>query len=488
MVKKTILEQVLPTTYASMPIRRARESFWHYCMLRNPQFFRESRPHLKELCVTLQAVYEGKLKAPDGTPCRRLAISEPPRHGKSYTLSLFEEWILGKKQTNKIISVSYNEILSSRFSKGVRDGISATKIDPSVRIFSDVFPGVRIKDGDAAAQIWSLEGQYFNFLGAGMGGTITGVGCNLLMIDDPIKNHIEANNDRILDEQWEYFVNTLLSRLEENGIIILVMTRWNTRDLVGRVLEEEPGKWHVLRHAACLDEVEGRMLCPSLLSFESYMAKKRLTSPEIMEANFQNNPVDVQGRLYQSFSTYDPAAYDRTKATRRLAYVDTADTGADYLCAITADEVEGEGVLTGVVYTDAPMEETEEQVADLLYMTNTREAYIESNNGGRGFARNVERILWTKYQWKGCTIIPVPQRQNKMARILTEAGFVQQHLYLPEEWRQKQPLFWLALQNFQRKGRNAHDDAPDTMTGLAEMIQRGGIIRKKFFSGRGRRA
>ena len=227
--------------------REARRSFWAYCKLMNPGFFREDRPHLRELAETLQALEEGTLYAPDGSVCRRLAISEPPRHGKSYTMTLFNQWCFGRNAEDRIINVSYNETLSSRFSKGVRDGIDATKVDPSFTVFSDIFPGIAIKRGDAAAQLWSLEGSYFSFLGAGMGGTITGVGCRKLIIDDPIKNHMEASNDQVLDDQWEYYTNTLLSRVEEGGMVIIIMTRWNTRDLVGRVLDAEPGKWHGLR-------------------------------------------------------------------------------------------------------------------------------------------------------------------------------------------------------------------------------------------------
>lgn len=324
--------------------RQARDSFWSYCRQMNPAFFREDRPHLRELAETLQALEEGTLKAPDGSVCRRLAISEPPRHGKSYTMTLFNQWCFGRNPQDRIINVSYNELLSGRFSKGVRDGIDATKIDPNYTVFSDIFPGVRIKYGDAAAQLWSLEGSYFSFLGAGMGGTITGVGCRKLIIDDPIKNHLEANNDNILAEQWEYYTNTLLSRVEEGGCVVIIMTRWNTRDLVGRVLDAEPGQWYVLNHKACLDESAGTMLCPSLLSFDSWKEKKRLTSPDIFEANYQNMPIDAQGRLYEGFSLYEALPEGPAPV---VAYVDTADTGADYLCAVAAGAAGGRGVCGG---------------------------------------------------------------------------------------------------------------------------------------------
>ncbi len=102
-----ILEKILPKS-DDRAYKKARGSFWAYCQLINPRFFRDGRPHLKELADTLQALYEGKLKAPDGSVCKRLAISEPPRHGKSYTMTLFNQWAFGRNQGNRIINVSYN--------------------------------------------------------------------------------------------------------------------------------------------------------------------------------------------------------------------------------------------------------------------------------------------------------------------------------------------------------------------------------------------
>lgn len=486
----SILERALPEGLRDRAVAKARDSFWHYCKLINPAFYRDSRPHLRELCDTLQALSEGRLTAPGGKPCRKLAISEPPRHGKSYTMSLYNQWCFGRDQTDSIINVSYNEILSGRFSKGVRDGISATRIDPRFRVFGDVFPGVKIKDGDAAAQMWSLEGRYFSFLGAGFGGTITGVGCKKMIIDDPIKNHLEAYNSAKLEEQWEYYTNTLLSRVEEGGVIIIVMTRWATRDLVGRALAEEPDEWCVLNQPACLDEQNGRMLCPELLSFGSWKGKKALMAEDIFLANYQNTPIDKKGRLYEEFATYSEWPTDaagKPRRGKRVSYTDTADTGADYLCTINAEVIDGQGYVLDVIYTDEPMERTEKLVARSQYEHAIQDAVIESNNGGRGFGRNVERILWDTFRSRRTRIIDRNQRQNKESRILTEAPFVQRNILFPENWARRWPLFYRDLSGYQRKGKNAHDDAPDTVTGLAEYIQRGAGARDRFYSGKGAR-
>lgn len=476
-----------PSPEADAALQRARESFWTYCTLINPAFYREDRPHLRRLCDTLQAFSEGALPAPDGTPCTRLCISLPPRHGKSYTMCLFNQWRFGREPSERIINVSYNELLSARFSKAVRDGISAKRVEGpkggGPMAFSDVFPGVRIRPGDGAAQLWSLQNQYFSFLGTGFGGTVTGVGCTLLIIDDPIKNHLEAYNPQRLDEQWEYYVNTLLSRVEEGGRVILVMTRWALGDLAGRAMAAEPGKWVCVRQSACLDERTGRMLCPSLLSFESWRQKRELMARDIFEANFQNEPIDRQGRLYEGFCTYD----DLPPGGTRVSYTDTADTGADFLCCILAQVVEGRAYVLDVIYTDEPMEKTEKWVAEAHFTHQIDDAVVESNNGGRGFARNVERILWQVYHTRHTRVLCRQQRQNKESRILTQAPFVQRNVLFPTDWHTRWPRYHAAMSGYLRKGHNPHDDAPDATTGLAEYVQYGAQIRRAFYSGKGAR-
>ena len=109
-------------------------------------------------------------------------------------------------------------------------------IEPG-KIFSDIFPNVRIKNGDGAMDMWSLENGYNNYLATSPKGTATGFGASIMIIDDLIKNAMEANNANVLDDQWTWFTATMLSRLEEGGKIIIVMTRWHSQDLAGRIIE-----------------------------------------------------------------------------------------------------------------------------------------------------------------------------------------------------------------------------------------------------------
>jgi len=473
----------------------ARDSFWEYCKLINPKFFKDDRPHLIEIANTLQALYEGRirkytLKSPwhvysneeiadifsdseDYIVCKQLMMNIPPRHGKTYTLSLFTQWAFGKSTENQVITVSYNEILATRFSANVRDGIDATKIDKSWVIFSDVFPNVKIKDGDGAKQIWALEGSFFSYLGTGFGGTITGIGCNIGIIDDPIKNAEEAYNDNVLEKQWAWYGDTFLSRLEEGAIQIINFTRWSTKDLCGRLLDSDDAPdWYELKMKAHNPET-GEMLCPALLSYKSYMKKKRITSTDIAEANYQQEPVDVQGKLYTTIKTYTELPKDnqgRKLYERAYNYTDTADTGKDFLCAINAVEYNGEAFITNILYTDKPMEVTEPELAKMLYDDKINTAIIESNSGGRGFARNVERLIWEKYRTRSVVIMPFHQSQNKQSRILSNATNVMKNVYFPVNWNNRWPEFYKAIMTYKAKGGNKSDDAPDALTGIAENI------------------
>lgn len=122
--------------------------------------------------------------------------------------------------------------------------------------------------------LWSLENGYNNYLATSPTGTATGFGASVLIIDDLIKSADEANNANILEKHWWWFTNTMLSRLEENGKIIIVMTRWHSQDLAGRVLQNFSN--FRLKHISYkAEQLDGSMLCSEILSKRSYENKKK---------------------------------------------------------------------------------------------------------------------------------------------------------------------------------------------------------------------
>ena len=210
-------------------IRSARKSFFDYCNVKAPDFYKSNRLFLVDFCNQLQEFYNSDDEV--------FIVNMPPRHGKSRTIGCFVEWVLGNNQSEKIMTGSYNETLSTNFSKNVRNTIAEEKADSDRIIYSDVFPDVKIKRGDGAMNMWSLENGYNNYLATSPTGTATGFGASIMIIDDLIKSSMEANNADVLEKHWSWFTDTMLSRLEEKAKIIIVMTRWHSLDLAGRALE-----------------------------------------------------------------------------------------------------------------------------------------------------------------------------------------------------------------------------------------------------------
>lgn len=440
----------------------ARRCFWDYCKLRASDFYKDDRIYLKELCDRLQDFYEGDKKI--------MVINLPPRHGKSRTAGLFVQWLLGKSVKNKIMTGSYNETLSGTFAKSVRDAIAEQPTE-GITVYNDIFPNTRIKYGEAAASKWALEGSgVANYLATSPSGTATGFGCSFMIIDDLIKNAAEAYNETTLTKHIEWFNNTMLSRTENGFKLLIIMTRWANNDLAGYILNNFDNVEHINFKAV---QEGGDMLCEDVLSKEDFELKTKHMNKDIVAANYQQEPIDIKGRLYSTIKTYTELPKDESGKPLfqyYFNYTDTADTGADYLCSICYGVYNDEAYILDVVYTKEPMEQTEPMVAKMLTANNIGIATIESNNGGRGFARNVEAII--RQSGNRHTVIKTfHQTQNKVSRILSNSTGVMNNIYLPVNWQDKWPDFAMAIMSYQREGKNAHDDAPDALTGVYENMK-----------------
>ena len=440
----------------------ARRHFYDYCLLKSPNFYKH--PYLQTLCETLERFVGGDEDV--------LIVNMPPRAGKSRTIGNLVEWIFGKDSQKKVMTGSYNETLSTAFSKQVRNTIQMVKADPYIPVYSDVFPGVSIQQGDGAMNLWSLSGGHQNYLATSPSGTATGFGANILILDDVIKNALEAYNSTVKQALWDWFTGTMLSRLEEHGKIIIVMTRWATDDLTGRALKHFGELGLKIRHVVMKAKNEdGSMLCDDVLSAKSYDIKKATMPQDIFLANYQQTPVDIKGRLYTSLKTYDG---ELPKFKQIRSYTDTADTGTDYLCSLVYGVTfQNEAYILDAYFTQDAMEVTEPATADQLHRNSVNVARIESNNGGRGFARNVNRILKEKYADNKTVVKWFTQTKNKIARILSNSTWVMEHIYFPVGWEYRWQEFAEAILSYQRTGKNAHDDAPDCLTGICEDITEG---------------
>ena len=291
---------------------------------------------------------------------------------------------------------------------------------------------------------------------------------NCTIIDDVLKNASEAYNQKVLDDIYAWYTQTFLSRSEHSGagsIDIINFTRWATGDLCGRILGGSMSKdWINLLIPV---EHNGEIYCEGILPRKDFEDLQEYMDSNIFQANYYQKPLDVEGRLFDKLKTYSTLP-EGTEGC--IAYCDTADEGSDYLACVIGVIKDGEGYITDVYFTQDNMEVTEPEMARRLVVNKVNNAKIESNNGGKGFARNVERIIWEDYHTKQVNITWFHQTENKKARILTGSTFIINHVYFPEGWDKKYPEFYAAVMGFSKEGKNKHDDGVEALVEWGKMI------------------
>ncbi len=244
--------------------------------------------HLKYIEDKLLAVAEGKID--------RLLISVPPQHGKSMlTSQYFTAWFLGRFPDKKVILTSYEATFAASWGRKSRDILE----EHGEKVF-----GVKISSSSAAADHWEIHDHLGGMVTAGAGGSITGKGGDLLIIDDPIKNNQEALSATRLNAIWEWYQATVYTRLSPTGAIVVIMTRWSPEDLVGRLLQDQKDggdEWvnvclpAIAEEGDQLGRKEGEPIWPQRYSLKWVEQRKRVLQAFWFEALYQQRPAPRAG-------------------------------------------------------------------------------------------------------------------------------------------------------------------------------------------------
>lgn len=325
-------------------------------------------------------------------------------------------------------------------------------------------------EDDIADEAFAELMEYISSIGINTAEVFNGA----ILIDDPIKPE-DAHSDTVRERINKRFESTIRTRVNSRKTpIIIIMHRLHEHDLCGYLLEVEPDEWRVVSIPAIQinDEGEQVPLWEMKHSIEE-LHKMRDVDPVVFDSQYMQDPKPVEGLMYQQgFRTYDISQLPRGgKGIKHLNYTDTADTGADSLCSINFIDTPEFIYVTDVLYTKKPMEVTEPQTAEMLTGQSIEKAKIEGNNGGRGFARNVERNLRLTFRNFKTKVVTFTQTENKYVRIFTRSAEAQNLILMPEGWERKWPLFYIAITSYRKdnRRRNQHDDAPDCLTGVVEM-------------------
>ena len=202
--------------------RKAKNDFWSYCLYYDPKFF-SRRLFLKHVADAFTRVYDSYQ---DGV-IRRLAVSMPPRAGKSYISSLFIAWMLGHFPEESVMRNCCSDTLYNKLSYDTRDIVRSSR-------FKEIFPDIQLRGDKQNVHGWSLEAaRQVSYFGAGVGGTVIGFGASMLaMTDDLYKSLEDALSDTNNEKVWSWKQGTHDSRIEGNCCSIDIGTRWSATDVL----------------------------------------------------------------------------------------------------------------------------------------------------------------------------------------------------------------------------------------------------------------
>lgn len=454
--------------------RLARNDFARFVLFTKPDYI--LKEFHRRLCEKLEAFERGEIK--------KLMVFMPPQHGKSeLTTRRFPAYLLGKRPSRKIAIASYSATMASMFNRDIQriiDNENYHSLFPETRLNSINVASDSRKGVLRNSEIFEVVNHYGFVKTVGRGGPLTGTPVDIGIIDDPLKDRAEALSPTVRETLWSWFTDVFETRLHNDSQMLLIQTRWHEDDLAGRILRRD-SDWEIVIYQAIKEggptemdpRQEGEALFPEKHSLKRLEAI-RDKNPVTFGSLYQQNPKPLEGLLYLNFKTYSSVPLVKRKVVK--SYTDTADTGDNYLCSIVYEVTELGFFILDVIYTQDPMEVTEKKVAMQLTKFKVQHADIESNNGGRGFARNVERncrILGNSLT----TVNWFNQSLNKEVRIFTNSAAVQNMIYYPEGWDKLWPGYYNSMTSYLAKGKNKYDDAEDATTGIIEKNQTGQIAQ-----------
>ena len=450
---------------ASLQREAAQQDFMKFVGEMWPGFINGA--HHKVMAQKFQDIAEGK--------CRRLIINMPPRHTKSEFASyLLPAWFLGKYPGKKIIQCSNTAELAVGFGRKVRNLVGSEQ-------YARIFPNVSLRSDSKAAGRWSTNsnGEYFAI---GVGGTVTGKGADLLIIDDPHSEQeaaIANTNPEVYDKVYEWYGSGPRQRLQPGGSIIVVMTRWSKRDLTGKILkssiERDGDTWEIIDFPAILPS--GKALWPQFWRLEELQALKEELPVSKWNAQYQQQPTSEEGALvkrewWQEWTHEKPPICEYIIQSWDTAY--TKNERSDYSACTTwgvfykdEDEMQPNIILLDAVKERLEFPELKERALQYYKEWEPDVFIVEAKAAGSPLIFELRRMG-----------IPVseftPTRGNdKIARMNSVTDlFASGKVWAPRKrWAEEVIEEMAAFPN------SEHDDLVDSSTQALIRYRKGGFVR-----------
>jgi len=441
--------------------------------------FKDARHH-RAIALALEKVSKGKIK--------RLIVTLPPRHGKSEMVSRrFIPWLMGKDPYKSIIFATYNEDFGQDFGSDCRAIMSMPQ-------FSQVFPKFTFRQGGASkSRIQTDNGGMAVFVGRG--GSITGRGGDVLIVDDPIKDSVEAMSPTLRENLWSWFTQVFMTRLmTERSKVVLVTTRWHEDDLVGRLTdpsnphftEEECSKWKIINLPAFagdndpLKRKEGEVLWPERFN-KDFLEAQRNLDPRGFSALYQQQPSPEDGDLFQRDNVQ---YYEKRNLPKDLKIYAASDhavgidkTRHDLTCLLIVGVDENEDIyLIDCWWSRQPSDVVVKAMLELMRRHKPLIWWAERGHISKAIGPFLrKRMFETKTH---CRIEEVTPVANKVQRSQSIIGrMAMKKVYFPKvsAWSQK------GIDELLKFPNARHDDFVDTLSwigmGLGQLHSPGGKLK-----------
>lgn len=480
--------EILNDIYKKSYLLFARDRFEDYCIYlewnREPsrKFYQPRRKVLSVLVQDLQDLNDGVIDF--------LGVSLPPRIGKSTLCIFFMTWIMGKRPHIANVMSGHSDKLTDGF---YREAL--TILTSEEYLWKDVFNDVPIVDNSAKNETIDLgsKKRFPTFTARSIGGTLTGAveigegGC--LYVDDLIEDLEESLNPDRLQTKYDAYLNQLKDRKKDGAFELMVGTRWNVLDPLGRIAEQyaDNSRYRFRVIPALNENGESNFNYEYGVGFstEYYKDMRASIDDATWCAKYMGNPYIREGLLFPAdeLNYYNGVLPDGE--CYKVACCDVAWGGGDYLSMPIA-YVYGDSVyIDDVVFSDKDKEITRPIVIDKLKKHLPHEAEFEANNGGHEYSGIVDEKLRADGIRLNITNRKAGTNQSKFGKILQYSPEIKKFYFRDKDNRSPEyEKFMYNLTMFAQTGKNKHDDAPDSLAMLARKIYSGGgrieIIKRPF--------
>lgn len=441
---------------------------------RDPEkrFYLPRRHVLRPLVSDLQDLEDGKLDF--------LGISLPPRIGKSTLCIMFMTMVMGKRPDVANVMSGHSDKLTDGFYREILSILT----DTANYAWNEIFPDVKIANTSAKNETIDLnrEKRFPTMTCRSIGGTLTGAveigNEGILYVDDLIEDLEESLNPQRLQAKYDAYLNQLKDRKKQGARELMVGTRWNVYDPLGRVYEQyrDNSRYRSRVIPALNEDGESNFVYKYNLGFDTkyYVDMRESIDDATWMAKYQGNPYVREGLLFprDELCYYNGVLPDGEPD--KLAVCDVAWGGGDSLSMVFAYVYGSDVYIHDVIFNNGDKETTYPVVIGRTKQHMPFRERFEANNGGDVYADHIDEELRKDGVHISIFSRRAPTTQSKLGRIIQFSPDIKKFYFRGEKYQSKEYRAFMAeVTTFTQTGKNLHDDAPDSLAMLADELYNG---------------